>query len=254
MAAAQRAEGVILRKYYLRETSYILVVFTREFGKIKAVMKGIRQPYPQFAGNFEVFTRCQMLFYRKRKSSMDLATQCETLDFFYPVRGDIERLTYANYLIELIDMVTVDHDPNEEIYRLLVKSLDFLAGGASPKRVTRIFEIKLLGALGIGPQLDECVLCGGRSSEGMRFSVANGGVLCAGCLNADRSALSVSLGTLNFMRKIQKSDLSRTPMIKVSSQVGKETEKVLRDFLAYHINRPVKSLGFLAQLEKAGIV
>ena len=254
MATAQRAEGIILRKYYLRETSYILVVFTKEFGKIKGVMKGVREPYPQFAGNFEIFTRCQLLFYRKKRGQMDLVTQCEMLDFYYPVRRDIERLTYANYLIELIDTVTVDGDVNEELYGLLAESLVFLAEGSSPKRVSRIFELKLAGALGISPQMDECVACGGPIEKDARFSVSNGGMLCGACCHKDKASLPVSLGTVNFMKKIQKSELARTAMIKVTAQVGRETEKVLRVFLDYHINRPVKSLLFLGQLEKAGIL
>ena len=106
--AAEDAEGIILRKYYLRETSYILVVFTKEHGKIRGVLKGVRNPYPQFAGNFEIFTRCRITFYRKKRSAFDLITQCEMEDFFLPIRKDIERLTCANYFIELTDTVAGD--------------------------------------------------------------------------------------------------------------------------------------------------
>ena len=41
--AGLKAEGVILRKYLLRETSYILKIFTREYGKIKGVIKGVKK-------------------------------------------------------------------------------------------------------------------------------------------------------------------------------------------------------------------
>jgi len=252
--AAQSAEGIILRKYYLRETSYILVVFTREFGKIRAVMKGVRNPYPQFAGNFEIFTRCRLLFYRKKKKPMDLITQCETLDPFLPVRKDIERLTYASYFIELIDKVTVDHDVNEDLYRTLVESLRLLGTGSSAKRVGRIFELKLLGAMGLSPRLDGCAECGAAIEKEGAFSVKSGGMLCAGCARRGGKAQRVSLGTVKFMSKIQSSDIAGTSRIKVSREVGRETEKILKSFLGYHIGRPVKSLKFLEQLQKTGIV
>ena len=254
MATAQNAEGIILRKYYLRETSYVLVVFTKEFGKIRGVIKGVRVPYPQFGGNFEIFTQCQLLFYRKRKKSMDLITQCEALDFFLPARKDIERLTYANYFIELINIVTGDYDVNEELYRVLLESLRMLASGASSKRVSRIFELKLLGTVGLSPQLDECVECGAPVEGKGYFSVKSGGMLCPGCRKRDEASLRLSLGTVNFMRKIQLSDMVKTARIKVSKEVGKETEKILKSFLRQHISAPVKSLGFLEQLQKTGIV
>ncbi len=249
-----KAEGIILRKYELRETSYILVVFTKEFGKIKGVMKGISKPYPQFAGNFEPFAKSQVLFYRKNKSSLDLITRCEALDFFLPIRKSIERLTYANYFIELIDIVTADYDANEALYQVLVESLDMLAGTHSAKRVGRIFELKFLGALGLSPQLDVCARCGSEVKEASLFSVNQGGLLCRGCAGNGNREIEISLGSVKFMRKIQSSSIEKTVHVKVSREVGVQTEKVLRNFLHYHINRPVKSLKFLAGLEKSGIV
>ncbi|MFH1665465.1 MAG: DNA repair protein RecO [Candidatus Omnitrophota bacterium] len=252
--AAQNAEGVILRKYLLRETSYILVVFTKEFGKIKGVMKGVRNPYPQFAGNFEIFTRCRLHFYKKKKSGLDLITQCEAVDFFLPVRKDIEKLTYAGYFIELVDIVTNEHDPAEELFSLLVDSLTMLGTESSAKRVSRIFELKLLEKLGLAPRLDACAGCGAPPGKEIFFSVKDGGVMCPKCAGGNMTGRRISPGTVNFMRMIQKSDLARTSRIKVSREVGRETEDVLRMFLDYQIGRPLKSLKFLEQIEKTGVI
>lgn len=251
---AQSANGIILRKYYLRETSYILVVFTREFGKIKGVIKGVRAPYPQFAGNFEIFTECRLLFYRKKKSAMDLITECEAVDFFLPARKEIERLTYANYFIELIDTVTAENDPNEQLYRSLADSLRLLGTDSSPRRVSRIFEIKALNALGISPEWGSCVMCGSPDEKGAKFSVKEGGLLCAACSGKDPSSMTLSLGTLYFMRKILASDMDKASRIKVSSQVGREAEEALGKFIAYHVGRPMRSLAFLEGLKRRGIV
>lgn len=254
MAAALKAEGIILRKYFLRETSYILVILTKEFGKIRGVIKGVRNPYPKFAGDFEIFTNCELLFYKKKKSLLDLITQCDALEFFLPVRKDIERLTYANYFIELIDIVTNDYDDNKQLYDILIESLRMLASGASARRTSRIFELNALDALGLSPEFERCVECGSADNDRNFFSVKAGGVLCLKCRNLDGSAFNISLGTIKFMRKIQTSDLKRTSSIKVSKEVGIETEKVLKRFMQYYISRPIKSLKFLGQLERSGIV
>ena len=251
---AQSAEGIILRKYYLRETSYILVVFTKEFGKIRGVLKGVRNPYPQFAGNFEIFTKCHLLFYRKKKRQLDLITQCEATDYFLNTRKDIERLTYANYFIELIDIVTVDHDVSEELYNILDGSLKLLSSGSSPKRTGRIFELKLLSALGLSPRIDECAECSAPIDKGAVFSISSGGVLCASCKHKDTSSMRVSFGTIKFMQKILATEIDKTEHVKVSKEVGEETERILCRFLQYHINRPVKSLKFLGDMQKAGVV
>lgn len=251
---AQSLEGIILRKYYLRETSFILVIFTKEFGKIKGVIKGVRDPYPQFAGNFEPFTRCRFLFYKKKKQQMDLITHCETLDYFSSVKKDIERLTYANYFIELVDNVTAANDPNERLYDSLAGSLRLLGTESSPKRASRIFELKILSALGLTPQVEACVLCGALAQTGAVFSAALGGLVCSECSNrAVEGSMPISLGAVNFMSKIIGCDMEKASRIKVSGQVGRETQEALASFLEYHVGRASRSMSFLQTLERAGL-
>jgi DNA repair protein RecO (recombination protein O) len=250
----RKTEGIILKKYLLRETSYILVVFTRELGKIKGVIKGIRKPYPQFAGDFEIFTRVELLFYEGKKRPLGLITRCEALDTFMPVRKDIERLTYANYYIELIEIVTADNDPDTELFDLLCDGLKMLASGASAKRVTRIFEIKLLSFLGISPQIGECVKCGKKDLPDNKFDIKSGGMICNECALDKGGLFNISKGTQNFIKKIQQSDIKKTCMVKVSREVGAEVEILLKGFMRYYIGRPIKSLRFLTLMEKSGIV
>jgi len=249
--AAQKAEGIILRKHCLRETSFILVVFTKEFGKIQGVIKGVRAPYPQFAGNFEIFTLCQLLFYKKKQQALDLITQCELLDFFLPARKDIERVTYANYFIELVNIVTTDYDPNEALYNTLVEGLRMLKDGLSARRTARIFELKLLQAIGLSPEIEKCTACGEKVVNKALFNPASGGIMCGVCAAKNRMNIQVSKGTTNFIKKIQETDMDKTLHIKVSRDVGMETERVLKQFLKYHINRETKSLKFLKMIEKS---
>jgi len=249
-----KAQGVILRKYLLRETSYILVVFTREFGKIKGVIKGIRKPYPQFAGSFEIFTLVDILFYKGKKRPIELITQCEAVDSFLNIRKDIQRLTYANYYIELIEMVCGDSAPERGLFDLLVSVLGFLVSGRGAKQVTRIFEIKFLSLLGLKPQTACCVCCGKEEKENIFFDIKNGGVVCGDCGRKKTGSFRVSSQTRDFIRKVQESEMPEICGIEVNLEVESEVDKLLRGFMAYYIGRPIKSLGFLAALEKQGIV
>jgi DNA repair protein RecO (recombination protein O) len=246
--ASLMADGIILRKYYLRETSYILVLYTREFGKIRGVIKGVRKPFPQFAGNFETLSLCRIIFYRKKKSALDLITQCEAVDYFSRVRTDMEKLVYAVYFTEMVDAVTAEHDPDPAIFDILKGSLGMLGRALGAKRVRRIFEIKLLGALGFSPQVDECVKCSAPVDEKSFFSARSGGIMCAKCHGEKEGNISVSLGTIKFMRKIQSSDIEKTEHIKLSREVGEETERMLDGFVKFQIGRPIRSLKFLEDI------
>ncbi len=238
-------EGIVLRKYELRETSYILVVYTPDHGKIRGVIKGVRKPYPQFAGNFEVFTRCELVFYERKRASLDLITHCECLDFYLDARKDIERLTYANYIIELIDIVAGDADPHPKLYELLEGVLRLLASGVSPETLCRVFELKLLDAIGLAPEFVDCVNCGSEEKRTIRFSINDGGVVCQKCRHKVIRAMKVSKGTVNFMKKIQSLPLDSIHRIKLSGEVAKQSDEVLSRFISYHIGRIPKSKRFL---------
>ena len=250
--AIQKSEGIVLRRQDLRETSLILTVYTRDFGKIKGIARGVRGSRAQLTGggSLELFAHDEVVFYERKRSDFYTMSQCDLLEFFNPIRSSLDKLAYASYIVELLDSVTSIADKNEEVFDLLLNSLRLMAGESSAKRVTRIFEIKLLGLLGLMPSLDLCVECGTRPDAGAKFSLRHGGLVCKNCLESDRAAMSILPGTAKFIEHIRSLPFEKVARIKVTSEVGKELETILRKFLDYHIERRLKTLEFIKEIEK----
>ena len=250
--AIQKTEGILLRRLDLRETSLILTFYTKDFGKIKGIVRGVRGSRSGLncGGNMEIFALDGIVFYERRKSDIFTISQCDLLDFFAPLRESLEKLSYAAYLIELIDSVTALGDANQEAFDLLLNSLRLLAGESSTKRVARIFEIKLLHILGLMPTLEKCANCGGGSDGSGRFSIRQGGLICKKCLHSDRDARPILQGTIKFIEHIRSLPFEKVARIKVAAEVGRELERILRRFLDYHIGRRLKTVEFLKSIEK----
>lgn len=248
----QKSEAIILRSMPLRETSLVLTFYTKDFGKIKGIVRGVRGPHAQYGGgSLELFAHDEIVFYDRKKSDIFTISQCDLIDFFNPIRQSLERLAYAGYIAELLDSVTTLGDTNEEVYNLLLNSLKLLSGEASSRRVARIFEIKLLGLLGLMPTLGSCVNCGAKIDASARFSVAQGGLVCKKCVDTDKNAVPIMLGTAKFIEHIRTLPFEKVARVKVANAVGKELESVLRKFLDHHIERRLKSLAFLKEIEKS---
>jgi len=248
-ARIQKTDGIILRRQPLRETSLLLILYTRDFGKIKGVMKGVRGPRGQLGSFPEMLTLDRIVFYESKRSELFYITQCDLLDMFQNIRMDLERTGYATYLAELTDASSVLGDSNEELFDLLLNSLKLLCSRASAKRVARIFEIKLLRILGLMPGLNGCMQCGNKTDSAAKLSLKSGGLLCARCMADDSRAVAISAGTVNFIKHIEKAPYEKASRIKVSRQVGEELESVLRKFLDMHIDRKLKTLEFLRKVE-----
>lgn len=247
----QKSEAIILRSQALRETSLILTFYTKGFGKIKGIVRGVRGPHAQYGGgSLELFAYDEIVFYERKKSDIFTVSQCDLVDFFNPIRQSLERLAYAAYILELLDSVTSLGDKNTEVFTLLLNSLGLLSGESSPRRVARIFEIKLLSLLGLMPSMDLCANCGGKFDASAKFSIAEGGIICKKCLGADANAVPIMPGTAKFIEHIRLSPFEKTQRVKVADAVGKELEAILRKFLDYHIERRLKSLEFIKETQK----
>lgn len=247
--AIQTTDGIILRKQNLRETSVILTVFTEDFGKISGIIKGARGPKAAIGNNPQVFSLNRIVFYERRRGNLNSISQCDLKDFFGPIRNDLERTIYADYLLELADSVTIEEDASREIYELLCNSLRLLSRPVSAKRVARIFEIKLMDTSGFMPEFNECANCSRDIEKNAKFSLRLGEFLCGGCAPKDKNAINISKGTINFIERVRKSPFELVSRIKVSQDVGRELENFLRKFVDYHIQRNLKTLEFLKKMK-----
>jgi len=247
--AVHRTKGFVLRREDVRETSILLTVYTKDYGKLKLLSKGVRTPEQRFISSYELFALDDIVFYERKKKGFFFLSQCELLDFFPKARESLERLSYASYFVELLDLVTVQGEAGPELFTLLGNCLSFLSERASPKRVARVFEIKLLSALGHMPRIRQCASCAVLLKEAKtKFSLTAGGLLCEKCVSGDRKAKPVLQGTINFMRHIEDLPFERLKHIKVSNKVGSEVERLLRGFITYHLDVKPRSAEFITKV------
>jgi len=247
----QKTKGFVLRREDVRETSLLLTFYTEDFGKLKLISKGVRSPEQKFISAYELFALDDIIFYERRKKGFFLLSECVLLNFFPKTRSSLDRLSFAVYFIELLDFITPVGEKNAEMYDLLLNSLELLSSNASPKRVARIFEIKMLSILGLMPRLSSCANCDKKvSGPRIRFSFSSGGLLCESCLRFDKKARPILLGTINFISHIEQLPFDKLKHIKVSMRVGGEVEKLLRDFIDYHLDVKLKSVSFISKINR----
>jgi len=251
-------DAIILRKQDIRETSLLVTFYTRDFGKIKGLIKGARGPRGGLGYQVQVFTLNRIIFYESKRRGIHTVSQCDLLDFFETIREDILKTSYAYYFVELVDALTEEKDKNEEMFDILLDSFVLLKSEHSPKRISRILEIRLLMLSGLMPRLDRCVLCsseidfGNLSFNKIRFSYKSGGIICKECFGEDESSDRILPGTALFIAHVERTSYEKLARIKVSGEVGRELEEIMKKFLSYRLDTPIKSLEFLEKIEKAG--
>ncbi len=248
----QRTEALVLKKRDFRETSIIATFFTRDYGKVTGVLKGIRKEPAKFASTLEPFSHNEIFFYPSRTSSLHLVSQCELKNDFTPLRRDISRVCAGSMVVELIDAVMPPEDRNEEVFSLALDCLNILAHDpANTEKVTTIFKIKILALSGFKPNFQTCVACGTRISGDSRFSLALGGLICGRCFPKDLRSRAIFRGTIASILHIQKNDLRTNLNLGMNPEIKKELGIVLSSFLNFHLEKELKTQRLMNKLELA---
>ena len=247
----ERTQGLVLSKRDLRETSLIVDFYTKEFGKICGIVKGIRTDPKKFASNLELFSLNEIIFYRKTHSSYHLVSQADKLDNFTRIWQNIERTTTAAFMMEMISSIMQLEDKNDQIFDLTLATLKELETNYSPEKIATIFKIKMLSLSGFKPHFDSCVSCLDKIMGQSKFSLSFGGLLCPRCMPKDPTSRSIFRGTIATVLHIEKNNFNSSLSLGMNPIIKKELGLILNAFLNFHLGRELKSQKLMNKLEVA---
>ncbi len=148
-----RTEAVVLRAFRYGETSLIVTLFTRDKGKISVLARGARGPKSRFGATLQPLSVVQAMY--SFKSTRTLQTLRETA---YEVRfkhlhDDLNRITAGLRMVELVQALLQEEEPNSRLFHLLVESLQALDGTPGRAELALFyFELRLAGLMGFAPQ------------------------------------------------------------------------------------------------------
>lgn len=144
-------DGYILHRRPYRETSLILEIFTRDYGKIALLAKGARQLKSKQAALLQPFVRLKVSW--SGRSELPILTGAEGVAPFVQLFG--KPLYCGLYLNELLIHLLHRHDPHPPVFTLYENTLCALASGEHLERSLRLFEVNLLKEIGYGLLFDQ---------------------------------------------------------------------------------------------------
>ena len=143
-----KVEGCILKRKNIGEGDRIVTVFTKEYGKMRFMAKGIRRVTSRRAPYLELFNHVRLLIHRGK--IMDMIAEAEMVEPFHMIRNDLTHVGIAYYFCELVDVLLPEHQEHGDVFALLVNSFRDIPSYVSeqlPIFAGRV-SFALLGALG----------------------------------------------------------------------------------------------------------
>lgn len=195
-----KMSGIIIAENNLGDYDKMLTMLTPGLGKISCVAKGARRQRSALLAGTQFLCFGEYLMY-KGANTYNI-NSCETIEVFYNLRTDLDKLNYAVEITKIIRDVT---EENENCYRILQLFLNTLytlsETDKEPELILSTFKMKLLCILGFTPRITECINC--KQKENLRyFSLKDNGFKCETCGKQDKSCISMSESTTNAIKYI----------------------------------------------------
>ena len=249
------AEGIVLRQKKIANNRRMIVLFTKQYGKLSAGTSINEKSRSKAALALRPFTYAEYDIFKGREAySINSASVNKS---FYSIGEDIDRFMSASAFIEYLDRVLGEGVPAPKLFEL---SLEFLQSvsvcKSGPDTLLYAFIVKSLRLLGVAPELSCCVNCGkapDKFGEGFRmFSVSGGGIICPECAEEEKSEADSliyrpAFDIIDVFRYFDSKPLRTFEKVDLRPEVGGEVRAILAGYTDRYLG--VDVLGRSAGLE-----
>ena len=252
--STEKSQAIVIRVIDFSESSCVITMMTRDFGKISALAKGARRPKGPFESAIDLLAICRVVFIHKASDALDLLTEAKLERRFRAATRSLSRLYAGYYVAELLNELTDEADPHPRLFDAAVSCLRALDGNGDVGANVLWFEMSALRLLGHLPSWDDCASCGKPISLSGRvpFGIHAGGVLCPRCRAGQRQVIGVQPQTLQLLRTFSshtrsEGDVIEPPLALPAGGRG-ELRGLVNQFLANLIGRRPRMHQYLGDL------
>ncbi len=246
--STEKADAIVIRQADFSESSRVVTLFSKEFGKLAVLAKGAKRLKGPFDAALDLLSECRIVFIRKSSGALGILTQAQLLRRFSPVAGRLNSLYGGYYVADLLYSMTEDFDPDPNLYDLAVKALSGLSESENDSATVVVqFEVGLLVSLGLFPNLNACSICGEAINSTEKFAhwVSQGGLLCAECRREEYVGKSISGGAIAVLKRMADTDSALTGRIRLTKEQTTECHKLAVSAITNVLGRKPGTLRYL---------
>ncbi len=203
-----------------------------------ALLNGARRPKSLLMAGTQYLCFGEYMLYKGTNSYH--INSCDTIEIFYPIRIDLDKLKYAAHITKIVNDVT---DENQNTYKILQLVLNTLYTISETDKnlslVLSVFKLRLLCYLGFTPRIKECTKCM-KADDICFFSLYDNGFKCKECGRLDKSCIEISEATVNAIKYIVMAPDKKIFSFNLSEKSLKELELVTKLYMNDKLEKEYK--------------
>lgn len=245
--STEKTDALIIRLADFSESSKVVTLFTRDFGKTSCLAKGAKRLKSAFELSIDLLAECRVVFLHKSGEGLDLLTESKLVRRFQPFKGSLPHLYAGYYVAELLNALTEDDDPHVELYQIAIETLRHLETSDSILVPVTRLELSLLREIGQLPDFDTCTICHSplKLGDRARFWVSQSGLICSDCGRSEYDSTEIHSGTLVLLRKLLEEGDRFVSRVSVTEMQKKELRRLVTGAICAVLGHRPKTLPML---------
>lgn len=147
-----KTEAIILKTADFNEVDRLLVIYSKKLGKVSVSAKGVKKLESKLRYSIEPISYVQMILVEGK--NILILKDAIIKDQFLKIKKDLEKIKIARELADLIDEAMIGEEKDEDVWKLILLTLESLnKGEISLKSVISDFQKKLIKLLGYDPKV-----------------------------------------------------------------------------------------------------
>ena len=245
-----KTSGIVTKTTKYGETSLIVTVLTRDFGKISAIANNVRTKKSQMISGLQLFAYSELVMYKaKSKKGLYNLNEMTVIESFSGLRYDLDKMAYAAYFAEAASGAVTEEQTDEEILRLLLNTLYALDRClCSYEKLKTVFEWRLAAESGYAPLVSVCEKCG-KTPEKALLSLSSGTVHCPDCITNSENTAQLSSAMIKLVEYICTADSKQIFSFDAGEKTIDYLSKVSEGYLAAQLDRSFPTLEYLKKVK-----
>lgn len=238
----EKSDAIIIKSRKFRETSKLLTLYTRGYGKLNMIAKGSRSKNNKYGGSLETLNHISVIFYYYPQKEFHYISQVSINDFFHNIHNDIKKTMIALSIAEILNNTVHTNEKNEALFNLILDVFRALDNSNNDYiKYLVYFQIYFSKIMGYSPNFTFCVMCNKKieddyKDDSVYLSFENGSIFCESCKNKVITPLkNCSPKIPAIIDKLENTYINNLSEIKIPYGLLNEVFAIYHKYLKNHL-------------------
>lgn len=240
-----KTPGIVLYNRKFRESDKLVKILTRTHGKCMFFVR--------HAANSKMTAMIQPLAHGDfrlslREEGLSYIDDGDSIKTFTSIQSDLFAMSYATYLLALVDAAFSDRVRDPILFDQLLTLLEAMDEGKDPQLLAHILEIQMLPLFGVSFDFSSCVVCGEIQGP-FDLSIAYDGILCSSHYHLDNKRLYLDPNICYLLNLFQQVSLDQIGHLTLSDSLKRSLKQTVDYLYDHYVGLRLKPKQFIDKLD-----